>query len=121
MRIRQFKFKISKEYVEAAWNQLSEGDRYELLLNHIRVYSKDELVIKFKELGGVYQQLANRTRHKVNFHDDEAGYNRRLLSHLKIIGYLSSVKEEDVVVGEDEKSHKKIIEHKITGMVKQSN
>lgn len=121
LRIRQFKFKISKEYVEAAWNQLSEGDRYELLLNHIRVYSKDELVIKFKELGGVYQQLANRTRHKVNFHDDEAGYNRRLLSHLKIIGYLSSVKEEDVVVGEDEKSHKKIIEHKITGMVKQSN
>lgn len=121
LRIRQFKFKISKEYVEAAWNQLSEDDRYELLLNHIGVYSKDELAIKFKELGGVYKQLANRTRHKVNFHDDEAGYNRRLLSHLKIIGYLSSVKEEDVVVGEDGKSHKKIIEHKITGMVKQSN
>ena len=121
LRIRQFKFKVGKEYVEAAWNQLSEGDRYELLLNHIRVYSKDELAIKFKELGGVYQQLANRTRHKVSFHDDAAGYNRRLLNHLKIRGYLSSVKEEDVVVGEDGKSHKKIIEHKITGMVKQSN
>jgi len=121
LRIRQFKFKVGKEYVEAAWNQLSEGDRYELLLNHIRVYSKDELAIKFKELGGVYQQLANRTRHKVSFHDDAAGYNRRLLNHLKIRGYLSSVKEEDVVVGEDRKSHKKIIEHKITGMVKQSN
>lgn len=121
LRIRQFKFKISKEYVEAAWNQLSEDDRYELLLNHIGVYSKDELAIKFKELGGVYQQLANRTRHKVSFHDDVAGYNRRLLNHLKIRGYLSSVKEEDVVVGEDGKSHKKIIEHKITGMVKQSN
>lgn len=121
LRIRQFKFKISKEYVEAAWNQLSEDNRYELLLNHIGVYSKDELAIKFKELGGVYQQLANRTRHKVSFHNDAAGYNRRLLNHLKKIDYLSSVKEEDVVVGEDGKSHKKIIEHKITGMVKQLN
>lgn len=121
LRIRQFKFRINKEYVEAAWNQLSMDDRYELLLNHIGIYNKDELSIKFKELGGVYQQLANRTRHKVSFHDDAAGYNRRLLNHLKIRGYLSSVKEEDVVVGEDGKSHKKIIEHKITGMVKQSN
>ena len=43
------------------------------------------------------------------------------MNHLKIRGYLSSVKEEDVVVGKDGKSHKKIIEHKITGMVKQSN
>lgn len=121
LRIRQFKFRISKEYVEAAWNQLSMNDRYELLLNHIGIYNKDELAIKFKELGGVYQQLANRTRHKVSFHDDAAGYNRRLLNYLKKIAYLSSVKEEDVVVGEDEKSHKKIIEHKITGMVKQSD
>lgn len=121
LRIRQFKFRISKEYVEAAWNQLSMDDRYELLLNHIGIYNKDELAIKFKELGGVYQQLANRTRHKVSFHDDEAEYNKRLMNHLKIRGYLSSVKEEDVVVGEDGKSHKKIIEHKITGMVKQSN
>lgn len=121
LRIRQFKFRISKEYVEAAWDQLSMDDRYELLLNHIGIYNKDELAIKFKELGGVYQQLASRTRHKVSFHDDEAGYNKRLMNHLKIRGYLSSVKEEDVVVGKDGKSHKKIIEHKITGMVKQSN
>ena len=121
LRIRQFKFRISKEYVEAAWNQLSKNDRYELLINHIEVYSKEELAGKFKELGGVYQQLAKRTRHKVSFHDDSAGYNRRLLNYLNRIDYLSSIKEEDVVVGEDGKSHKKIIEHKITGMVKQSN
>jgi len=121
LRIRQFKFRISKEYVEAAWNQLSKNDRYELLLNHIGVYSKDELAVKFKELGGVYQQLANRTRHKVSFHDDSAGYNKRLLNHLNKIDYLSSIKEEDAVVGEDDKLHKKIIGHKITGMVKQAN
>ena len=35
--------------------------------------------------------------------------------------FAGHVKEEDVVVGEDGKSHKKIIEHEITGMVKQSN
>lgn len=122
LRIRQFKFRISKEYVEAAWNQLSKDDRYELLLNHIGIFNKDELAIKFKELGGVYQQLANRTRHKVSFHDDSAGYNKRLLNYLNKIDYLSSVKEEDVVVVvESGKTHKKIIEHKITGMVKQSN
>ena len=103
LRIRQFKFRISKEYVEAAWNQLSKNDRYELLINHIEVYSKEELAGKFKELGGVYQQLAKRTRHKVSFHDDSAGYNRRLLNYLNRIDYLSSIKEEDVVVGEDGK------------------
>lgn len=119
--IRQCKFTINKRYVEAAWNLLSREDRYELFINHIEVYSKDELAIKFDDLDDVYQQLASRTRHKVSFHDDEAGYNRRLLNHLKKINYLSSVKEEDVVVGENRKSHKKMIEHKITGMVKQSN
>ncbi|MCI8363949.1 MAG: hypothetical protein HFG34_03240 [Eubacterium sp.] len=118
--IRQFRFRISKEYVEAAWRQLSKDDKYELLLNHIGVYSKDELAVKFQELGGVYQQLASRTRHKVSFHDDSAGYNKRLLDYLNKIDYLSSVKEEDVVVGEDIESHKKIIEHIIIGMVKQA-
>ncbi len=122
LRIRQFKFKISKEYVEAAWNQLSKDDRYELLINHLGVYSKDELAVKFDELGGVYQQLAKRTRHKVSFHDDSAGYNRRLLDYLNKIDYLSSVKDEDVdVFIESGKTRKKIVEHKITGMVKQSN
>lgn len=122
LRIRQFEFMISKEYVEAAWNQLSKDDRYELLINHIGIYSMDELAVKFNELGGVYQQLAKRTRHKVSFHDDPAGYNRRLLDYLYKMDYLSSVKEEDVdaFVGSG-KAQKKIVEHKIIGMVKQSN
>lgn len=122
LRIREFKFRISKEYVDAAWNQLSEDDRYELLINQIGVYSKDELAAKFHELGGVYQQLAKRTRHKVSFHDDLAGYNRRLLNYLNEIGYLSSVKEVNVdVVVENDESHKKNIERKIIGMVKQAS
>lgn len=119
--IRKTKIKIGREYVEAAWNQLLKDDKYELLINHIDVYSKDELAGKFDELGGVYHQLAKRTRHKVSFHDDSAGYNKRLLSYLNKIDYLSSIKEEDVVVGEDDKTHRKKVEHKITGMVKQSN
>lgn len=120
--IRRFKFRINKEYVEAAWNQLSGEDRYELLINQIKVYSMEELAVKFNELGGVYQQLAKRTRHKVSFHDDSAGYNRRLLNYLNEIGYLSSVKEEYVdVVVEEGNLHNKKAEHRITGMVKQAS
>lgn len=119
--IRKNKIKIDKAYVETAWNQLSQDNKYELLINHIEVYSKDELAAKFDELGGVYRQLAKRTRHKVIFHDDSAGYNKRLLNYLNKIDYLSSIKEENVVVEEDEKTHKKKVEHKIIGMVKQTN
>ena len=119
--IRKNNIKIDKAYVETAWNQLSQDNKYELLINHIGVYSKDELAVKFDELGGVYRQLAERTRHKVSFHDDSAGYNKRLLNYLNKIDYLSSIKEEDAAVGEDEKTHKKKIERKITGMVKQAN
>ena len=119
--IRKNKIKIDKAYVETAWNQLSQDNKYELLINHIEVYSKDELAAKFDELGGVYRQLAKRSRHKVSFHDDSAGYNKRLLNYLDKIDYLSSIKEEDAVVGEDEKTHKKKVEHMIIGMVKQAN
>ena len=97
------------------------GEEIALLINHIEVYSKDELAAKFDELGGVYRQLAKRTRHKVSFHDDSAGYNKRLLNYLDKIDYLSSIKEEDSVVGEDEKTHKKKVERMITGRVKQAN
>lgn len=119
--IRKNNIKIDKVYIETAWNQLSKDNKYELLINHIEVYSKDELAVKFDELGGVYHQLAKRTKHKVSFHDDSAGYNKRLLNYLNKIDYLSSIKEEDKVVDEDEKTHKRKVEHKITGMVKQAN
>ena len=99
---------------------LTEDEVVKLL--KIDSFSADEKIKILNQIeSGVYRQLAKRTRHKVSFHDDSAGYNKRLLNYLDKIDYLSSIKEEDSVVGEDEKTHKKKVERMITGRVKQAN
>lgn len=95
LSIRELPFTAPKPYVESAWDILDEGDRYQLLLNQLDVYSPDEISDKLSMLAPVYQKLADRTRrHTEYLDDDDLGYNRQLLDRLKDKGYLTSVDVE---------------------------
>ena len=91
-RIRELSFIVPKSYVEAAWDVLEEGDRYQLLLNQLETYSLDEISEKLSLLAPVYQRLADRTRRHREYLDvDDLGYNQQLLNKLKDVNYLTSV------------------------------
>lgn len=91
--IRNMTIKVDKDLVEKSWNILSADNRYELLINHIKVYDLDELENKFKELGNVYIQLTDRSKkHKVTLVESE--FNQKLMNYLNSVGYLSSITQE---------------------------
>lgn len=96
MAIRELEFTVPKEYVEVAWGILDEENRYQLLLNHLNVYTLDEISEKLSLLAPEYQKFADRTKkHKEYLNADELGYNESLLNKLFIKDYLTSVEEEE--------------------------
>lgn len=121
MAICDLKFAIPKEYVEASWNILDEENRYQLFLNHLQIYTVDEISEKLSSLAPEYQKLADRTKkHKENLYIDELGYNKALLEKLSRIGYLTSVEIEDYVVF-NTKSQKKEKKQRFVVWVKKAN
>lgn len=117
--IRTLDFSLPKAYVESAWDQLVEKDRYQLLLYQLEVYSLDEISEKLSLLEPVYQALSGREkRHKACLPVDDIGYNGMLLEKLKKMNYLTSIEIE-----ETEKdnfiTHEKEVERKYVVWVKQ--
>lgn len=119
LSIRELPFLVNKAYVEAAWQTLEEGDRYQLLLNQLEVYSLDEISNKLSTLAPVYQKLSDRTkRHREYLDVDGLGYNKELLRKLKDIEYLTSV-EVKTYYEDDAITHKKVEKQRFGVWVKQ--
>ncbi len=116
MKIRDMRIDVSKNIVEKAWENLIIDARYELLINHIRVFSLEELEQKFIEFGNVYMQLTDRSKkHKVTF--DNTEFNQKLMNYLDSVGYLSSIaiearETEDII------THQKMTITNIVGWIK---
>lgn len=121
MAIRELEFTVPKEYVEVAWEILDEENRYQLLLNHLSVYTLDEISEKLSLLAPEYQKLADRSkRHKENLHIDEIGYNEALLKKLHEKEYLTSVEVEDYLAY-NMKTHKTETHQRFVVWVKKVN
>ena len=116
LQIRDISVLLPKEYVEVAWDLLENEYRYKLLLNQIRVYSLDEISDKLKELGGVYLQLAERSKHKYTLMFSD--YNNDLCKELCSMGYLSPYKVVNEKVGFDPVTSSDVMEEHIVGYVK---
>jgi len=114
--IRIFKIGVEKNIVEKAWKLLPDEERYELFLNQIALYTKEELASKFAEFKGNYAPLADRTkRHNVILSDTD--YNRKLMEYLKSIEYLTSV-DYETKKSSDRITYEEKIEKIIIGRVK---
>lgn len=87
--LRGTKTYISKTMFQNVWVVLNESERYELFLNQISIFSKDEISNYLMQLGTEYQKFSDRSRrHDEKLYDTE--YNRKLVEYLKEIGYISS-------------------------------
>ena len=66
MKISALKLPVTKDIVDTAMNCVDQQDKAEILFANIGVYGAGELPRKFNELGGIYVNLADRTkRHEV--------------------------------------------------------
>lgn len=114
--LRELQFILPKEYVNAAWGVLNDSDKYQLLYNQLEVYDLDELANKFGELGGVYEQFAERSKHKYTLFANE--YNEKLCQKLYERGFVSSNDIINEKVGFDSNTSMDIREKRITGFVR---
>lgn len=119
IQIRGFEFDLPKEYVIAAWDKLKEQKRYQLLYNQMNTFTLDELADRFNELGGVYKQFAERTRHKYTLYADE--FNKKLCKKLCQKDFLSSCDESVAEVGFDPVTSQKKMEKRIVGYVRKKS
>lgn len=116
LQIKDISALLPKAYVEQAWSLLENEYRYKLLLNQIKVYSLDEISDKFEELGGVYLQLVERSKHKYTLMSTD--YNNDLCRELCSMGYLSPYKVVNEKVGFDPVTSSDVMEEHIVGYVK---
>ena len=93
MKISALKLPVTKDIVDTAMNCVDQQDKAEILFVNIGVYGAGELPRKFNELGGIYVNLADRTkRHEVLLPATLEYYS--LAEYLKNIGYITSVEEK---------------------------
>mgnify|MGYP004456666673 FL=1 len=93
MKISALKLPVTKDIVDTAMNCVDQQDKAEILFANIGVYGAGELPRKFNELGGIYVNLADRTkRHEVLLPATWEYYS--LAEYLKNIGYITSVEEK---------------------------
>lgn len=114
--LRGLQFALPKAYVNAAWEVLDDSEKYQLLYNQLDVYNLDELANKFGELGGVYEQFAERSKHKYTLFANE--YNEKLCQKLYERGFVSSNDIINEKVGFDPNTSMDIREKRITGFVR---
>lgn len=93
MDIRSLQFEVDKALSDKAWEILSETERYQLLLNQLRVYSIEEISNKLATLANEYKKLSDVSkRHREFLSMDDLGYNEKLLIKLKEKDYITSYK-----------------------------
>lgn len=118
MDIRDLQFEVDKALLNKAWEILSETERYQLLLNQLRVYSIEEISNKLATLDYEYQKLADVSkRHREYLSMDDFGYNEKLLIKLKEKDYITSYKINESV-HEEPVTFKKITKRKFEVWVK---
>lgn len=117
--IKDFEFDLPVEYVKSAWDNLKEKEKYQLLYNQMSAFTLDELADRFNELGGVYQQFAERTRHKYTLFAND--FNKNLCKKLYQKDFLSSCDESVVEFGFDPVTSQKKTEKRIVGYVRKKS
>lgn len=93
LHMNELQLPVTKEIFNVAWSQVSQEMHTELLLENCTIFNADELEQRFREIGGEYLELADRTRrHDVILSDTPQ--NKKLAEHLKTVDYITSREEK---------------------------
>lgn len=92
-QMNELQLPITKDIFNVAWSRVTQEKHTELLLENCTIFNANELEQRFREIGGEYLELADRTRrHDVILSDTPQ--NKKLAEHLKTVGYITSREEK---------------------------
>lgn len=93
LHMNELQLPITKDIFNVAWSRVTQEKHTELLLENCTIFNANELEQRFREIGGEYLELADRTRrHDVILSDTPQ--NKKLAEHLKTVGYITSREEK---------------------------
>ena len=85
---------ITKDILYVAWNCVDQEKHGQLLLENCTILDADELEQRFEEIGGIYAELADRTRrHEATL--SAIPQHKLLAEHLQAVGYITSWEEKN--------------------------
>ena len=94
LQMNTLHFPITKDILYAAWNCVDQGKHGQLLLENCTILDADELEQRFEEIGGIYAELADRTRrHEATL--SAIPQHKLLAEHLQAVGYITSWEEKN--------------------------
>ena len=110
---------VTKGVFAEAWTCVDEGEQEQLLLENCTVLDAVELAQKFKEMGGNYTALADRTRRR-DVTLSSTPQRIQLAKHLQAIGYITSWEEKTSDSAYQQETSQKLLKLRIKQM-KQPN
>lgn len=94
LQMKRLCMPVTQDIFDAAWDCVDEGERGQLLLENCLVLDADDLAQKFREMGGDYTALADRSRrHEVEL--SATPQHALLAGHLQTIGYITRWEEKE--------------------------
>lgn len=94
LHMNELQLPVTKEIFNVAWSRVPQKEHTELFLENCTIFNADELEQRFREIGGEYLGLLERTkRHEVVL--SATPQNRKLAEHLKTVGYITSWEEKN--------------------------
>lgn len=94
LHMNELQLPITKDIFNVAWSRVTQEKHTELLLENCTIFNANELEQRFREIGGEYLGLLERTkRHEVVL--SATPQNRKLAEHLKTVGYITSWEEKN--------------------------
>lgn len=107
LHMNELQLPITKAIFSAAWSQAPKEKHTELFLANCTIFNANELEQRFREIGGEYLELADRTRrHDVILSDTPQ--NKNLAEHLKAAGYITSQEEKSKTLADSDPREEKV-------------
>lgn len=118
LHMNELQLPITKDIFNVAWSRVTQEKHTELLLENCTIFNANELEQRFREIGGEYLELAERTkRHEVVL--STTPQNKKLAEHLKTVGYITSWEEKTgirVDSAADEENSREILKLRVRQM-----
>lgn len=93
LNMNELQLQVTKEIFNVAWSRVPQKEHTELFLENCTIFNAGELEQRFREIGGEYLGLVERTkRHEVVL--PATPQNKKLAEHLKTVGYITSWEEK---------------------------
>lgn len=93
LQMNALQLPITRDIFNVAWSRVARENHTQLLLENCTLFNANELQQRFREIGGQYLELTNRTRrHDVTL--SATPQNKKLAKHLKAVSYITSWEEK---------------------------